>query len=47
MEIYGGYPVVSIRLEVTPKLAYVAPTLEIIVGISFFLEGHDLGKLAK
>jgi len=47
MEIYGGYPVVSIRLEITPKLAYLAPALEIVVGISVFLEGYDLGKLAK
>ena len=47
MEIYGGYPVVSVRLEITPKLAYLAPALKIIVGISVFLEGYDLGKLAK
>jgi hypothetical protein len=38
MEIYGGYPVVSIGLEIKPKLAYLAPALEIVVGISVFLE---------
>ena len=47
MEIYCGDPVVSVRLKITPELAYVAPALEIIVGISVFLEGDDLGKLAK
>ena len=47
MEIYGGDPIVSVRLEMTPELAYLAPALEIIVGISALLEGDNLGKLAK
>ncbi len=37
----------SIRLEITPELAYLAPALEIVVGISALLERDDLGKLAK
>jgi hypothetical protein len=37
---------VSIRLESTPELAYLAPAMEIIVGISALLERDDLGKLA-
>ncbi|GAH75472.1 unnamed protein product, partial [marine sediment metagenome] len=44
---YGGYPVVSIRLEITPELAYVAPALEVVVGISVILERDDLCKVAK
>jgi len=38
---------VSIRLELTPELAYLAPALEIVVGISALLERDNLGKLAK
>jgi len=38
---------VSIGLEITPELAYLTPALEIIIGISAFLERDDLGKLAK
>ena len=47
MEIYGGYPVVSIRLEITFELANLAPALEVIVGISSFFERDDFGKVAK
>ena len=47
MEIYSGYPVVSIRLEITLELAYLASAREIIVGIFSFLEGYDFGKVAK
>ena len=37
----------SVRLKLTPELAYLAPALEIIVGISALLERDNLGKLAK
>ena len=47
MEIYCGNPVVPIRLEITPELAYLAPAMEIVVGISTLLKGDDLGKVAE
>jgi len=47
MEIHRRDPIVSIRLEMTPELAHLAPALEIVVGISALLERDDLGKLAE
>jgi len=38
MEIHGRYPIVPIRLEITPELANIAPALEIVVGISTLFE---------
>ena len=38
MKIHSRYPIVSIRLEITPELANIAPALEIIIGISTLLE---------
>lgn len=38
VEMYGRNPIVSIRLESTPELAYFAPALEIVVGISTLFE---------
>ena len=38
MKIHSRDPIVSIRLEITPELAHLAPTLEIVVGISTLLE---------
>ncbi len=47
MEIYRRDPIVSIRLETAPELAYIAPALEIIVGISTLLKRDYLGKVAE
>jgi len=47
MEIHRRYPIVPIRLEITPELAYLAPALEIVVGISTLFERDDLGKVAE
>ncbi len=47
MEMYRRDPIVSVRLEITPQLAYLAPALEIIIGISALLERDDLGKVAE
>ncbi len=47
MEIDRRYPIVSIRLELPSELAYLAPALEIIVGISVLLQRDDLGEVAK
>jgi len=47
MEIDGRYPVVAVRLKMAPKLADLAPALEIIVGISALFERNDLSKLTK
>jgi len=33
VEIYGRNPVVAVRLEITFKFAYIAPALEIVVGV--------------
>jgi len=38
MEIHSRYPIVSIRLEITPELAHLAPAIEIVIGISPLLE---------
>ena len=38
VEMYGRDPIVSIRLEITPELAHLAPALEIVVGISTLFE---------
>jgi len=38
---------VSIRLEIPLELAYLAPALKIIVGISALLERDNLGKVTK
>ena len=38
IEIYGGHPIVSVRLEVAPEPVYLAPALEIIVRISALLK---------
>jgi len=38
MKIHGRYPIVPIRLEITPELTYLAPALEIVVGISTLFE---------
>jgi len=38
---------VAVRLELSAKLAYFAPALEIVVGIPAFLERNHLGKPAK
>lgn len=46
VKIHSRNPVVAIRLELPAELAYLAPALEIVVGISAFLERDDLGKLA-
>ena len=37
----------SIGLEISFELAYLAPALEIIVGIRALLDRNDLSKLAK
>lgn len=47
VEIHSGYPVVSVRLEVAPELAYLAPVLEIVGHICVLLERDHLGELAK
>jgi len=47
IEVDGGNPVVAIRLELPAELAHLAPALEIIIGVSAFLERDHLGKLAK
>ena len=47
IKVHGGDPVVAIGLELPAELAYLAPALEIIVGISAFLKRNHLGKLAK
>jgi hypothetical protein len=47
IKIDRGDPIVSIRLEITPELAYLTPALEVIVGISVLLKRDDLGKVAK
>lgn len=47
MKIDGGYPVVSVRLEMAFELAYFAPALEIIVGVGVLLYGDDLSELAE
>jgi len=47
VEIYGRDPVAAVRLEVALEFAYIAPTLEIVVGVCALLERDDLGKLSK
>ena len=47
IKINGSYPVVTIRFEIPFELAYITPTVEIIGGISTFLIGNYLGKLAE
>ena len=47
VEIYGGNPVLAIRLEITFELAYLAPVLEIVVCISTLLKRDYFSKLAK
>jgi len=47
MEIDGGYPVVPVRLEIASELAYLAPALEIVVGILALFERDHLGKVSE
>ncbi len=47
VEIYGGDPVMSIRLEVMSEPADLAPALEVVVGISTLLERDDFGNVSK
>lgn len=47
VEIHGGNPVATIRLEIALEFADLAPGLEIVVGVSALLVRDDLGKLVK
>ena len=47
MEIHRRYPILPIRLEITPELAHFAPAIEIVIGISTLLERDDLGEVAE
>jgi len=47
MKVDRGDPIMSIRLEIAFELAYLAPALEIVVGISAFLKRDDLGQVTK
>ena len=47
MKIDRGDPIVPVRLEVTPELAYLAPAFEVVVVVFVLLQRDDLGKLAK
>ena len=40
-------PIVAVRLEISPELAYLAPALEIIIRVLTLLERDDLGEVAE
>ncbi len=47
MKIDGRYPIMPIRLETALELAYIAPALEIVVGIIALLDIDHLCEPAK
>jgi len=47
IKIHGRDPVVPVRLESPPELTYLAPAMEIVIGISPLLERDDLREVAK
>jgi len=47
IEINGRNPIVAVRLEIPPELAYLTPAMEIVVGISPPLKRNNLGKVAE
>ncbi len=47
IEIDGGHPVVSVRLEPPPQLADLSPALEIVVRINSLFKRHNLRQLPE
>jgi len=47
IEIYRGYPIVPIRLEMTAESANLAPTRKIIIGILTLLQRDDFRQVTK
>jgi len=47
IEVYGGNPVASLRLEIAFEFADLAPGAEGVIGVGTLFKRNDLCKLAK
>lgn len=47
VKIHGRYPIVTVRLEISPELADFTPAFEIVIWIPAFFERDYFGELTK